>query len=81
MYCGGLKEMLEMRTALLLGYYAASSGDVLPTFRDNISVPSSEVKNKKWDPIGSPETSVKNTTTGCVIIQKSTVLIYFAAED
>jgi hypothetical protein len=32
-----------------LGYYAASSGNPLPTFRDNISLPSSRIKksNKK----------------------------------
>ena len=30
---------------VLLGYYAASSGNFLPTFRDNLSVPSSRVKN------------------------------------
>jgi hypothetical protein len=28
----------------LLGYYAAPSGNPLPTFRDNVSVPSSRVK-------------------------------------
>jgi hypothetical protein len=28
-----------------LGYYAASSGNFLPTFRDNLSVPSLRVKN------------------------------------
>ena len=27
----------------LLGYYAASNGDLLPTFRDNRSVPSSGI--------------------------------------
>ena len=31
----------------LLGYYAASSGNFLPTFRNNISVPSSGFQNKK----------------------------------
>ena len=31
----------------LLGYYTAKSGDLLPTFRRNLSVPSSRVKNKK----------------------------------
>jgi len=31
----------------LLGYYAASNGNFLPTFRDNLSVPSSGVKNPK----------------------------------
>jgi len=30
---------------VLLGYYAASSGSFLPTFRDNLSVPSSGFKN------------------------------------
>ena len=29
----------------LLGYYAVSSGSFLPTFRDNLSVSSSGVKN------------------------------------
>jgi hypothetical protein len=28
----------------LLGYYAASSGNPLPTFQENISVPSAKVK-------------------------------------
>jgi hypothetical protein len=31
----------------LLGYNAASSGNSLQTFRDNVSVPSSKVKNSK----------------------------------
>ena len=31
----------------LLGYYAALSNNPLPTFRDNLSVPSSRVKNSK----------------------------------
>jgi len=31
----------------LLGYYAVISGNFLPTFRDNISIPSSGVKNPK----------------------------------
>ena len=30
---------------VLLGYYAASSGNSLSTFRDNLSVPSSKFKN------------------------------------
>ena len=37
----------------LLGYYTANSGNSLPTFRDNISVPSS-------GPRVCPETSVRN---------------------
>jgi len=31
----------------LLGYYAACSGNSLPTFRDNISVTSSRVKKRR----------------------------------
>jgi hypothetical protein len=45
---GGLifiKVMLRICT--LLRYYAASSGNPLPTFRDNVSVPSSRVKKSK----------------------------------
>jgi hypothetical protein len=30
----------------LLGYYAMSSGNTLPTFQDNVSVPFSRVKSK-----------------------------------
>ena len=41
----------------LLGYYAASSGNFLPTFRDNLSVPSSWPL--KMGSIGCPETSVR----------------------
>jgi len=71
----GLKNLKNVRTFMisgfrretdescaLLGNYAASSGNSLPTFRDNLSVPSSRVKNKKkkiW-PICCPETSVRN---------------------
>ena len=34
----------------LLGYYAASCGHCLPTFRDNISVPSSRIRKSNIDP-------------------------------
>jgi hypothetical protein len=53
----------------LLGHYAASSGNFLPTFRDNLSVPSSSSKNPwiiedfgtlKNGTTGSPEISVIN---------------------
>ena len=47
----------------LLGHYAASSGDSLLTFRDNLSISSSGFKNKKilkMRTIGCPETSVGN---------------------
>ena len=42
-FAGFRRELAENRA--LLGYYAASSGNFLPTFRDNLSVPSSKVKN------------------------------------
>jgi hypothetical protein len=32
---------------VLLGHYAASGGNSVPTFRDSLSVPSSKVKNQK----------------------------------
>jgi len=41
-----------------LCYYAASGGDLLPTFRNNLSVPSSEPLSMA--PTGCPETSVTN---------------------
>ena len=52
---GFRREADEKRA--LLGYYAASGGHFLTTFRDNLSVPSSEVK---LEPIGCPETSIRN---------------------
>jgi hypothetical protein len=33
----------------LLGYYVAYGDNSLPTFRDNLSAPSSTVKNPTWD--------------------------------
>jgi hypothetical protein len=48
----------------ILGFYAAWNGSFLPTFRDNISVPSSRVKHSAWPlkmwPTGFPETTVRN---------------------
>jgi len=42
----------------VLGYYAANSGNLLLTFRDNLSVHSSRV-SLKMGPVGCPETSVR----------------------
>jgi hypothetical protein len=39
----------------LLGCYTASSGNLLPTLQDNISVPSSAVKNPKGIGLLTPE--------------------------
>jgi len=40
----GFRREVDENCALL-GCYTASSGDLLPTFRDNLSVPFSGVKN------------------------------------
>jgi hypothetical protein len=37
--------LYEMKSCALLGYYAASCGNCLPTFWNNVSVPSSRVKS------------------------------------
>jgi hypothetical protein len=44
----------------LLGHYLASSDNLLPTLRYNLSVPPSRTGVKKMEPIGCPETSVLN---------------------
>ena len=43
------------KNCALLGYYAASNGNSLPTFRDNLSVPSSRIEL-----IGCPKSSERN---------------------
>jgi hypothetical protein len=43
---------------ILLGYYGAPSGNPLPMFQDNVSVPSSRVKKSGF--LHCPETSVKD---------------------
>jgi hypothetical protein len=49
----------ESRTPL--GYYTESSGNFLPTFRDNLSVLSSECKNPKG--FSKPEPVLKEITS------------------
>jgi len=46
----------------LLGHYAASSGNFLLTFRDNLSVPPSFLyfRTLKLVPVARPETSLTN---------------------
>jgi len=44
----------------LLGYYAASSGDLLPTFRVNLSVSLKESRIQNMGPIDCLETSIRN---------------------
>jgi hypothetical protein len=40
-------DYVHIEICALLGYNAASSGNPLPTFRDNVSVPSSRAKKSK----------------------------------
>jgi hypothetical protein len=44
------KRRLYDEICALLGYYAASNGNPLPTFRDNVSIPSLRVKKSSWTP-------------------------------
>jgi len=55
MISGFRREVAE--NCALLGYYSASSGNFSPTFRDNLSVPSSVFKNLtlRMGPIGCSE--------------------------
>ena len=76
-------SLLSLKNYILLDDYAASSGNSLPAFGDNLPVPSSTVKNPNpWPlemgPIGCHETSVRIATTLC--FQKSAILVYFVAE-
>jgi hypothetical protein len=60
----------------LLGYYLALSGSSVPTFRDNLSVPSSKIK--MWQLV--PKRRYRTTTERCVISQESVDVIFIAAE-
>jgi hypothetical protein len=46
----------EAENGALLGYYAASSGNLLPMFRDNLL----DSWTRRMGPIGCPETSVRS---------------------
>jgi hypothetical protein len=52
MLISGFRREINENCALL-GHYAASSGNFLTTFWDNLSIPSSQVKNPSWilDPL------------------------------
>ena len=70
-----LNKPWQEQNCALLGYYAAYGANLLPTFRNSLSFPSSVVSN-----LSCPETSARNYhSTRCVITQKSAVLIHFAA--
>jgi hypothetical protein len=74
-----------MEICALLGHYAASSGNSIPTFRDNLSVPPSRVKKSKkrihflnledvTDRL-SQNVGTEFTALPCVIFQKSADLM------
>jgi hypothetical protein len=70
----------ELRSSGIL--CSEGSGNFLPTFRDNLSVPSSRVDLQGFDPlkmgpIGCSVTLVRNYH---YLPQKSTLLTYFVAE-
>ena len=54
-----MKQNSTVEICVLLGNYTTYSGNSLQTLQDNLSVPSSRVKNPKR-PISCPKTSVKN---------------------
>jgi len=55
-----LQLKYKLENCALLAYYTASSGNFLPTFQNNLSVPSSSVNKQKMGQTGCPETSVSN---------------------
>jgi hypothetical protein len=62
-------------------YYAASSGNPLPTFRDNVSAPSSRLIDPcRWDGQVVPKHCCRITTLRCVTSHKSVHLISVALE-
>jgi hypothetical protein len=63
----------------VLGYCAALSGSYVPTFRNNVSFPSSSVI-WRWDRQIVLKRQYRTTTQRCVISQKSAVLVSIAAE-
>jgi len=60
-YSTSIRTQSITENRALLGSYAACSGNSLPTFLNNLSVPSSRVSLRlRMGPIGCPETSVSN---------------------
>jgi hypothetical protein len=60
---------IEHENCSLLGYDLALSGNPLPTFRDNVLVPSSRVKkSKKITTLSTTHYSVQNFNCICVFV-------------
>jgi hypothetical protein len=77
----GLNKTYEVsENCALLGYYATSGGDFLPTFRDNLSVTSSGIKSTKSNYHYSLRNDKNKTTKNIrAIILSSISLIGIAA--
>ena len=60
LYNGEWQIEVSTENCALLGCYAGSSRNFLPTFRDNLSVPSGFKNPLRLGPIGCLETSVRN---------------------
>jgi hypothetical protein len=56
------REVAEICT--LLGCYAASSGNFLPTFRDKLSVPSARVHESKRKPVAPKRSFIGKSVDG-----------------
>jgi len=52
----GFRHQVDKNCALL-GYYAASSGNLLPTFQENSIGPETSVRNYHYSPNNNPEQS------------------------
>jgi hypothetical protein len=61
--------------SVLLGYYATSSGNSIPTFRDNLSVPSSRVNPWRWDRQVVPNLRQEIATIPCLTSRKIANLV------
>jgi hypothetical protein len=43
---------IDVRNCAILGYYAASSDNFVPTFRDNLSAPTHKLEERSSQPVG-----------------------------
>jgi hypothetical protein len=63
-----LKQSLKSENCTLLGHYAASSGNFSPTFRDNLSVPTSAFKNFQATSYRKPEITQSLKFENCTLL-------------
>jgi len=60
----------------LLGYCTEYSGNLVPTFRDNLAVPSSRVRKSKKNDSYPSYSILKMVTLGCTVSQRNADLSY-----